>query len=152
MSEAKQQKRAAIQAHLPSAERVMEELSSATSMDDFFGKEVILARLFTKTMEAMLEGEMSEHLGYERYEAKGRNSGNSRNGDSHKTMCISLGAEAVVNVPRNRNGVFEPQIIRKYETSSNELEDKIITMYAKGMSTRDITAALEKMYGMVVIV
>ncbi len=148
MNEAKKQNPAAIQTHLPSAERVLEELSSATSMDDFFGKEGIFARLFAKTMEAMLEGEMSEHLGYERYEAKGRNSGNSRNGHSHKTIRTSLGAEAAVSVPRDRNGEFEPQIIRKYETSSNELEDKIITMYAKGMSTRDITAALEEMYGM----
>lgn len=148
MSEEKQNHKSKIQEHMPSPEQVLAELSSASSMDDFFGKEGIFARLFAQTMEAMLEAEMSEHLGYERYEAKGRNSGNSRNGHSKKKIRTSMGAEAELEVPRDRNGAFEPQIVRKYETSSSELEDKIITMYAKGMSTRDITDALQEMYGM----
>jgi len=137
-----------VQEHMPSPEAVLRELSSAKSMDDFFGKDGIFARLFAKTMEALLEAEMTEHLGYERYEAKGRNSGNSRNGHTKKTIRTSVGAEAELEIPRDRNSEFEPQIVRKYETSSSELEDKIITMYAKGMSTRDITDALQEMYGM----
>jgi putative transposase len=148
-NENKQAERAAnIQKFMPSAEQVIAELSSATSMDDFFGKEGIFSRLFARTMEAMLEAEMSEHLGYERYAAKGRGSGNNRNGHSQKTVKSSGGGETVIEVPRDRNGAFEPKIVRKYESSSNELEDKIITMYAKGMTVRDISDAVQDMYGM----
>jgi len=142
------EKKPNVQDYMPAPEVVLKELSSATSMDDFFGKDGIFARLFARTMEAMLEAEMSEHLGYERYEAKGRNSGNSRNGHSHKQIRTSAGAETPIAIPRDRQGDFEPRIVRKYETSSSELEDKIISMYAKGVSTRDITAALQEMYGM----
>lgn len=137
-----------IQKHMPSAERVLSELSSATNMDDFFGKEGIFARLFAKTMEAMLEAELTEHLGYEAHEAKGRNSGNNRNGHRSKKVRTSGGGEMEIAIPRDRNSEFEPQIVRKYETSSNELEDKILTMYGKGMSTRDISDAIQEMYGM----
>jgi transposase-like protein len=136
-----------LQAFMPSAEQVLAELSTATSMDDFFGKGGIFARLFARTMEAMLEAKMTAHLGYEKYEAKGRKSGNNRNGYSQKMVRTSCG-ETVIAVPRDRNGEFEPTIVRKYETSSNELEDKIVTMYAKGMTTRDIAAAVQDMYGM----
>ena len=139
MNEKKQVKKANVQDYMPAPEAVLQELSSAESMDDFFGKDGIFARLFAKTMEAMLEAEMSEHLGYERYEAKGRKSGNSRNGHTHKTLQSSAGADVAISVPRDRNSAFEPQIIRKYETSSSELEDKILGLYAKGMSTRDIS-------------
>jgi transposase-like protein len=129
-----------MQAHMPSGDRIIEELSKSKSMDDFFGKGGIFARLFAQTVEAMLEAEMSEHLGYEAYEAKGRNSGNSRNGHRRKTVRTSGGVDMTIEVPRDRNSSFEPQIVRKYETSSNEIEDKILTIYGKGMSTRDITA------------
>jgi putative transposase len=148
MDEKKQVKKAKVQDYMPAPETVLQELSSAESMDDFFGKEGIFARLFAKTMEAMLEAEMSEHLGYERYEAKGRKSGNSRNGYSKKKLQSSAGGDVEVAVPRDRKSEFEPHIIRKYETSSSELEDKILGMYAKGMSTRDISATLQELYGM----
>jgi transposase-like protein len=142
------EKKPNLQDYLPSGERIVAELSSAKSMDDFFGKDGIFSRLFAKTMEAMLEAEMTEHLGYDAYEAKGRNSGNSRNGHRKKKLRTSSGGELEIEVPRDRNSEFEPQIVRKYETTSNELEDKIIAMYAKGMSTRDITDTLHEMYGM----
>src|SRR5262249_49927001 len=132
---------------LPTAEALQRELSSAKSIDDFFGREGIFARLFSKTLEQMLEAELTGHLGYERYEAKGRNSGNSRNGKYKRRLRTSAG-QAEVAVPRDRNGEFEPKILHKYETSSNELEDKIITLYAKGMSLGDIRASLQEMYGM----
>lgn len=126
----------------------MAELSQAKSIDDFFGKEGIFAKLFAQTLEAMLEAEMTEHLGYEAYEAKGRNSGNNRNGHRAKKIRTSGGGEMEIDVPRDRNSEFTPQIVRKYETSSNELEDKIITLYGKGLSTRDITDTLHERYGM----
>jgi transposase-like protein len=133
-------------ATMPSLEVIQRELGSAKSIDDFFGKEGIFARLFAKTLEQMLEAEMTEHLGYERYEAKGRKSGNNRNGSYTRQVRTSAG-EVEVEVPRDRNGEFEPKILRKYDTSSNELEDKITALYAKGMSTRDITALLQETYG-----
>ncbi len=131
---------------LPSAEEVQRELSTAKSMDDFFGKEGIFAKLFAHTIEEMLEAEMSEHLGYEPYEVKGRNSGNNRNGSYAKKLRTSSG-ESTIQVPRDRNGEFEPQVVKKQVANTNELEDKIIGMYAKGMSVRDIQETLQELYG-----
>ena len=132
---------------LPPLEVIQRELGSAQSMDDFFGREGIFARLFGKTLEHLLEAELTAHLGYEKYEAKGRNSGNSRNG-KYQRKVRSSGGETKIAVPRDRNGEFEPKLLKKYETSSNELEDKIVTLYAKGMTTSDIRASLAEMYGM----
>jgi putative transposase len=136
-----------IQEIMPSAEEVQKELSTAKSMDDFFGKEGIFARLFSSTLEQMLEAELSEKLEYEPYEAKGRNSGDSRNGSYPKKLRCSNG-EVTIQVPRDRNGEFEPQIVKKYTANTNELEDKIIGMYAKGLSVRDIQDTLQELYGM----
>ena len=116
---------------MPSAERVQQELASAKSMDDFFGKEGIFARLFANTLEQMLEAELTEHLGYEPYEAKGRNSGNSRNGHYRKKVRTSAG-EAEVEVPRDRKGEYDPQVLKKYASNTNELEEKIIGRMPKG--------------------
>ena len=131
---------------MPSAEKVQEELSKAESMDDFFGKEGIFAKLFANTMEQMLEAELSDHLGYERYEAEGRNSGNNRNGHYERKLRTSNG-EVEIQVPRDRNGSFEPQILPKYGKNTSELEEKILGLYARGISTRDIQDTLHEMYG-----
>jgi len=131
---------------LPSAEEVQRELATARSMDDFFGKDGIFARLFANTMEQMLEAELSDHLGYEPYEARGRNTGNSRNGRYPKKVRTSNG-ETIIQVPRDRNGSYEPQIVQRYAANTNELEEKILGLYAKGLSTRDIHDALQDMYG-----
>lgn len=135
-----------IQEVMPSAEEVQKELAKAKSMDDFFGKEGIFARLFANTIETMLETELSEELGYEPYEAKGKNSGNSRNGHYPKKVRTSAG-ETTIQVPRDRNGEYEPQVVKKRVANTNELEDKIIAMYAKGMSVRDIQDTLKELYG-----
>src|SRR3990172_4256863 len=132
--------------HMPDPEELARELAKVTNMDDLVGKNGVFARMFGKTLSAMLEGELSAHLGYEKYESKGRNSGNSRNGKRTKQVRSSQG-ETEIAVPRDRNGTFEPQIVRKYATSSNELEDKIIAMYARGMTVGDIMDALQEMYG-----
>ena len=131
---------------LPSAEKVQAELAKAESMDDFFGKEDILAKLFANTLEQMLEAELSEHLGYEPYEAAGRNSGNSRNGYYRKKVRSSDG-DVEIQVPRDRQGEFDPQIVPKYGNNTNELEEKILGLYAKGVSTRDIQDTLAELYG-----
>jgi putative transposase len=146
MSAKKEVSKADIQESLPSAEKVQQELAKAKSMDDFFGKEGIFARLFADTLEQMLEAELGEQLGYERYEAKGRNSGNNRNGHYAKKVRTSDG-ELMIEVPRDRNGEFEPQIVKKHTTNTNELEEKIIGMYAKGLSVRDIQETLQELYG-----
>ena len=131
---------------MPSLEAIQRELGKAQSMDDFFGKEGIFARLFAETLEQMLDAELTAQLGYEPYEAKGRNSGNSRNGHYRKRVRTSNG-EAEVTVPRDRQGDYEPQLLKKYQANTNELEDKIIAMYARGMTQRDIETQLAELYG-----
>ena len=88
---------------MPSLERIQAELGSAKSIDDFFGKEGIFARLFATTLEQMLDAELTAELGYEKYEAKGRNSGNSRNG-KYKRKVRSSSGQVEVAVPRDRTG------------------------------------------------
>jgi putative transposase len=129
--------------NLPDAEEVAGELAKASSIDDFYGKDGIFARLFSQTIEQMLESELTEKLGYERYEAEGRNSGNSRNGHYTRKMRTS-GGDAEIQVPQDRNGEFTSELLKK---NSNEIEQKVIAMYAKGNSTRDIQAMLEELYG-----
>jgi transposase-like protein len=127
---------------LPSVEKVRQELGQAESIDDFFGKEGIFARLFADTLEQMLDAELTAQLGYEKYEAKGRNSGNSRNGKTSRKLRTSNG-DLEIEVPRDRNGDFQSQVLAKHQASSNELEAKILGLYAKGLSTRDIQGTLE---------
>jgi putative transposase len=131
---------------LPSLDRIQQELATAQSIDDFFGKEGIFARLFAGTLEHMLEAELTAQLGYQPYAASGRNSGNSRNGKRPRSLRTSAG-DMTIQVPRDRNSEFQPALLDKYQTSTNELEDKIIALYAKGVSTRDIQETLQDLYG-----
>lgn len=105
-----------------------------------------LKRLFAGTIEQMLEAEMEEHLGYEKNSAAGNNSGNSRNGYGKKTIISDYG-ECEIAVPRDRNGEFEPRVLAKRQTRTDEIERKIQTMYAKGMSQRDIEDTIREIYG-----
>ncbi len=131
---------------LPSVERIQQELSRAKSIDDFFGKEGIFARLFADTLEQMLEAELTAHLGYPRHAPEGRNSGNSRNGKRTRQLRTSTG-DTTIQVPRDRNSTFQSPLLDAYQTSTNELEEKIIGLYAKGMSARDIQDTLHQAYG-----
>ncbi len=133
-----------IEPSLPSAERIQQELATATSIDDFFGKEGIFARLFAGTLEHMLEAELTAHLGYEPYAASGRNSGNSRNGKRARSLRTSSG-DMTIQVPRDRKSDFQPVLLDKYQTSTNELEENIIALSAKGVSTRDIQDTLHEL-------
>lgn len=106
----------------------------------------MLKNLFKDTIQEILEAELDNHLGYEKHSLEGNNTGNSRNGYSKKTIKTKFG-ETELTVPRDRNGEFEPRVIKKYETTSNQLEEQIIAMYAKGMSTRDIEDHMRDIYG-----
>jgi transposase-like protein len=106
----------------------------------------LLKNLFKGTIEEMLEAEMDEHLGYDKHSPQGDLSGNSRNGYNKKTIQTQMG-KSEIRVPRDRNGEFEPQLIEKYQNRSDGLENKIVAMYAKGMSTRDIEDHLRDIYG-----
>src|SRR3982751_431574 len=102
MADQPQQATTPTAAALPSVERIQQELASAESIDDFFGKEGIFARLFASTLEHMLEAELTAHLGYQPYAANGRNSGNSRNGKRPRSLRTSAG-DMTIQVPRDRN-------------------------------------------------
>ena len=105
-----------------------------------------LKRLFAGTIEQMLEAEMDEHLGYEKNSVAGNNTGNSRNGYGKKRIISDYG-ECEIAVPRDRNGEFEPRVLAKRQTRTDEIERKIQTMYAKGMSQRDIEDTIREIYG-----
>ena len=121
-----------------------EELAKGLKTPEDLNK---LSAFLTKlTVEAALKGEMNHHLGYEKSASIGRHSGNSRNGSSSKTLKGNHG-EIELNTPRDRNGTFEPQLVKKGQTRITGMDDQILCLYAKGMSTRDIVATFEEMYG-----
>ena len=144
MTQKKEKRQKQIEMH--SSEEIQAELGKVQSMDDFFGRDGVFAKLFSETMEQMLEAELSDHLGYEKYEVKGHNSGNSRNGYYEKKVRTSNG-DVSIQVPRDREGTYEPIIMPKYGKNTNELEEKILGLYARGVSTRDIQDTLGEMYG-----
>jgi len=102
--------------------------------------------LLKLTVERAMNAEMDEHLGYNKHAPAGRNSGNSRNGYSSKTLKGDFG-EVELTTPRDRNSSFEPQIIRKGQTRVTEFDEQILALYAKGMTTRDIADTFKEMYG-----
>jgi putative transposase len=106
----------------------------------------MLKGLFKRTLEAMLEAEMEEHLGYEKHNNEGDLSWNSRNGYNTKKIQSEMGITEL-RVPRDRNGEFEPRVIAKRQTKTEGLEEQIIAMYAKGMSNRDIEEHMRDIYG-----
>lgn len=124
-------------------EEFQKKLKSLKTMGDAhsFAKELV-----APILQEMLEEEMNNHLGYSKHDNSGDLSGNSRNGYSTKTVKGSFGA-ADLSIPRDRKGEFEPVAVRKYETVDNELEEKIISMYGKGMTTRDIESHINDIYG-----
>ncbi len=126
-----------------------EEVKKCKTIDDVIGKDGLVQRLIKDVLENILEVEMGEHLGRDKYDRQtdiDQDDRNYRNGYSKKTLR-SLFGDVDLDVTRDRKAEFEPQIIKKYETVCNELDKKIISLYAKGMSTRDIQAEVEDLYG-----
>jgi putative transposase len=111
-----------------------------------FDSKAVLQNLVKQTMEAFLEVEMEEHLGYPKYAPQGRGSGNSRNGANPKTIRGDFG-EVAIETPRDRNGEFDPKIVAKRQTSVGNFSEAVISLYARGMSTREIEDHVKQIYG-----
>jgi len=118
----------------------------ATSDGPLIGPDGLSKELMKALVERMMAGELNHHLGYEKHEVAGYKSGNTRNGKSEKTLKTESG-EVTIEVPRDRKGTFEPQIIGKHQTRFEGFDAKIISMYALGMTVRDIQSHLRDMYG-----
>ena len=106
----------------------------------------LLGDLTRRVLEAGLEGEMDTHVGYEKHAAEGRNGGNSRNGTRTKTVITDVGP-VDIEVPRDRNGTFEPQIVRKHQRRLGGVDDMVLSLSAKGLTTGEISAHLDEVYG-----
>src|SRR5690349_22626456 len=112
---------------------------------ELLGPDGLLSQVTKVVLERALAEEMTGHLGYDKHDPAGRGSGNNRNGSTGKTVLTDVGAVDLA-VPRDRNGTFEPQIVRKGQTRLNGFNERIIALYARGMTTRDIRAHLREMY------
>ncbi len=121
-------------------------LKDYQSPDDLLGADGLLQQLTKALVERALQGELTHHLGYTKHAPEGKNTGNSRNGTSSKTIKGKRG-QVDIEVPRDRNGEFEPQLIKKGQTRFDGLDEKVISLYARGMTTREIQGHLEEMYG-----
>lgn len=113
--------------------------------EEIIGENGLLTQLTKALLERAMRAELSEHLGYEKHDPAGHNSGNSRNGVTAKTLKGDFG-EMTLETPRDRAGTFEPKIVGKGQTRFTGFDDKIISMYARGMSTREIQGHLEEIY------
>ncbi len=123
-----------------------EELKKCKTIADLTGKDGLFKKLLKQMIEGALEGEMESHLGYIKSSPQGHLSGNSRNGYNSKKVKSNAG-EIDLEVPRDRKASFEPQLVKKRQVDIREFDDKIISMYAKGMTTRDIQDHIEEIYG-----
>lgn len=123
------------------------ELLQGAGINDVAGVQELFKEMVGTVLENGLEGELEEELGYSKYDYRNKETDNSRNGYSEKTLKSSLG-DIDISVPRDRKGEFEPQIVRKNQTTlSGDIEEKILSMYAKGMTTSDIEGHIREIYG-----
>ncbi len=123
-----------------------ELVKSGKTLDELLAEGGELRQMYKRLAERTLEAEMTAHLGYEPHASSGRGSGNSRNGKSKKTLVSDHGPVDIA-VPRDRNGSFEPRFVRKHQRRAEGFDDRIIGLYARGMSTREIQSFLEESYG-----
>lgn len=120
------------------------EAKKYKSMKDLMAPDGLIKQLMKAAIEGMLEGEMEEHLGYPKH--AGMNTGNSRNGKTKKKVLTGVG-EVDLAIPRDREGEFEPQIVKKHQRDISDFDEQIISMYARGMTTRDIQSHVLELYG-----
>src|SRR6266699_987043 len=114
--------------------------------EDLIGDNGLLKQLTKQLLERAMAAELTEHVGYDKHDVAGNNSGNSRNGNSAKTIKGTFG-ELALETPRDRNGTFEPQIIEKHQTRFTGFDANILSLYSRGLSTREIQQHLEEIYG-----
>src|SRR3954452_12401851 len=114
--------------------------------EDIGGANGLLKQLTKALLERVMQAELTDHLGYEKHDPAGYNTGNSRNGKTRKKLKGDFG-EVDLETPRDRNGTFEPKIVAKHQTRFAGFDDKILSMYARGMTTREIQAHLQEIYG-----
>ena len=125
--------------------RELLQMANIGSMDDI---QSLFKETIAEFMENGLNAELDDELGYSRYDYKNKDTDNSRNGHSSKTLCTSFG-DVVISVPRDRKGECEPHVLKKNQTSiSQDIEEKILSMYAKGMTTSDIETHIRDIYGL----
>jgi putative transposase len=134
-----------VKALLPD-ELIDELLAGARTEQEIAGPGGLLGQLTKRLVERAMEVELSDHLGYEPHQEPPGGVGNTRNGSTPKTLITESGP-VQINTPRDRSGTFEPQIVRKRQRRFEGFDDKILALYARGMSTRDIEAHLEEIYG-----
>ncbi len=132
-----------------SDDQLDEFLGDCESSEDLFGDDGLFKNLKRRLVERMLQGELTAHLGYEKHSVTGNKSGNSRNGSTVKKVRSDDG-ELVIEVPRDRNGTFDPVLIEKYQRAFPGFDDKILSLYSTGVSTEDITEHLQEIYGVTV--
>ena len=130
----------------PERKELIQGLLSHYKPEDAQDVQAMLRDLLGDTLQQMLEAEMDDHLGYTKYDYKNKTTDDSRNGYSPKTVVSSVG-EIPLDVPRDRKGEFEPQTVKKNQTDISNIEDQVLSMYAKGMTTRDISTHLQSIYG-----
>jgi putative transposase len=127
-------------------DKLLDELLKGKKPEEILGEKGLLDELTKRLVERALEGEMTDHLGYPSHHPAGKNTGNSRNGKTHKTVQGKHG-EMDISVPRDRNGQFEPQLVKKRQRRLPGFDDKVIALYARGMTTREIQGHLHELYG-----
>jgi len=131
---------------MPIRDELLDELIKGYKKpEDLIGSNGILKELTKRLVERAMNAEMTEHLGYEKHSPEGNNSGNSRNGKTEKTVTTDQG-DLRIEVPRDRKSNFDPQIIKKGQRRFTGFDDKILSMYARGMTTRDIQGHLQDIY------
>ena len=123
-----------------------ELLEDVSDPKEILGKNGLLKQLTQRLVERTLEAELTDHLGYEPHDQKGRGTGNNRNGKGRKTVQSETGA-IDISVPRDRNGTFEPKLVKKRQRRLEGFDDKVLALYSRGLSTRDIQGQLEELYG-----
>ena len=125
---------------------LMRQLIEEHGIRDMDGVHALVKELTAGLIQECMDAELEEELGYSRYDYKNKRTDNSRNGSYSKTVSSSQG-EIDLKVPRDRNGDYEPQIVKKHQMDVSEIEDKILFLYSQGTSTRDIERTMQEMYG-----
>ena len=126
-------------------DKLVQELTRNATAEELLKDSGLLKELKKRLVESALEAEMTEHLGYEKHSFEGHGTGNSRNGKTSKRI-IGADGEVEIEVPRDRNGDFEPQLIRKRQIRLPGFDEKVLSLYARGMTTREIQGHLQEIY------